>query len=850
MFVKTCHGAPGNERDSAERIYSFTVTYLYEHGHVLETPLLRESQPASRRRLRVRFPTRLMSATTSSTRIRVLYVGTDDETASALESGTEFLVETAPDGETARRLVRSGGFDCVVSEHELDDTDGLELLGSVRANRPALPFILSVEGGSERVASEAISAGVTDYVPKDTDDHGSVLSNRIRDAVRSYRVETATAEQARALETANEGISILDSDGRFAYVNEAYGEIYGYDPESLLGEHWELLYEPGQAERVHEEILPAVHETGYWEGETTGVRSDGSTFPERHSLTETEDGGLICVVRDITDQKRRTERLSELNDLTRSLMGLKRVEDICSEAVAEASDRLHLGSAVIALYDRSDGTTRTFTGDDQAPTYDTDRAWDAFVENRTIVDRQGRATVFAPLGKHGVFIAVEPEDGRIDGDREFVETVARNVASILDTVDREAALRKRDEALKERNETLRRLDHINTVIRDIDEVIVGANTRQEIEQAVCSRLANTDPIRFAWIGTVDSSDGTVRSSEWAGIERDYLQQVTPRATTPIETQEPAGRAAYTRRSHVLQPFSAEPPYEPWEQAALERGYHACISVPLIYQDTLYGVLTVYASDADAFDVLEEEVFEQLGRTIAHAINAVESKRALVSDQRTELELDIGDTDVTPVRLAREADCTLTFEDLITQTDGGFRVFFTTEGAPPERVLAAAEGALELRAVTLLEAREETCRFTATTADESLVSFLVDHGAVPKAIRVGEGEDRLVVDLSSEAEIRSFVDTLQSRYPGIELVAQRSSTESSAADETPLSGLTDRQKEVLRTALASGYFESPRRNNASDLAELLDISQPTFTAHLRKAQRTVFGNLLSDPPAEH
>nr|WP_245634212.1 helix-turn-helix domain-containing protein [Halalkalicoccus paucihalophilus] len=37
---------------------------------------------------------------------------------------------------------------------------------------------------------------------------------------------------------------------------------------------------------------------------------------------------------------------------------------------------------------------------------------------------------------------------------------------------------------------------------------------------------------------------------------------------------------------------------------------------------------------------------------------------------------------------------------------------------------------------------------------------------------------------------------------------------------------------------SGYFESPRVQTGREVAASLDVSQPTFTHHLRAAQRKI------------
>mgnify|MGYP001772633064 CR=1 FL=1 len=54
-------------------------------------------------------------------------------------------------------------------------------------------------------------------------------------------------------------------------------------------------------------------------------------------------------------------------------------------------------------------------------------------------------------------------------------------------------------------------------------------------------------------------------------------------------------------------------------------------------------------------------------------------------------------------------------------------------------------------------------------------------------------------------------------------------------------LTDRQEEVLLTALRMGYFDTPRRVKTRELAEVLGVSAPTFTELLRRALRKLVVN---------
>lgn len=56
-------------------------------------------------------------------------------------------------------------------------------------------------------------------------------------------------------------------------------------------------------------------------------------------------------------------------------------------------------------------------------------------------------------------------------------------------------------------------------------------------------------------------------------------------------------------------------------------------------------------------------------------------------------------------------------------------------------------------------------------------------------------------------------------------------------------LTDRQLEALCTAFELGYFERPKRANATEVAEHLGISRSTFAEHLAAAQRKLFEDVL-------
>lgn len=64
-----------------------------------------------------------------------------------------------------------------------------------------------------------------------------------------------------------------------------------------------------------------------------------------------------------------------------------------------------------------------------------------------------------------------------------------------------------------------------------------------------------------------------------------------------------------------------------------------------------------------------------------------------------------------------------------------------------------------------------------------------------------------------------------------------------AADGPIASLTDRQREVVRTAISCGYYENPRKATHRDVAAELDVEPATVGKHLRIAESKVFSQLF-------
>lgn len=178
---------------------------------------------------------------------------------------------------------------------------------------------------------------------------------------------------------------------------------------------------------------------------------------------------------------------------------------------------------------------------------------------------------------------------------------------------------------------------INAVVRNINEALARATTRSEIDDQVSTIISEAASYQFAWIGEYDHESRTIDPRSSAGIEDEYLEDIEITVDERSTGGGPTGRAIRTGEIAVVQNIPENPQYEPWREAALERGYRSSSAVPLTHDGRLYGILNVYADRTYAFDEREQQLLSNVGETIAHAYHRIELQRQYTDQYRTLFE---------------------------------------------------------------------------------------------------------------------------------------------------------------------------------------------------------------------
>lgn len=125
--------------------------------------------------------------------IQVLHVDDDsafrDLAAELLERADDSItVYSESDPTAVPACIEAEPIDCIVSDFDMPECDGLELCHRVRREYPEFPFVLFTNRTGAEIVDRAMSAGATDYIQKETGTHHyELLANRITLAVTRHR---------------------------------------------------------------------------------------------------------------------------------------------------------------------------------------------------------------------------------------------------------------------------------------------------------------------------------------------------------------------------------------------------------------------------------------------------------------------------------------------------------------------------------------------------------------------------------------------------------------------------------------------------------------------------------------
>jgi PAS domain S-box-containing protein len=174
-------------------------------------------------------------------------------------------------------------------------------------------------------------------------------------------------------------------------------------------------------------------------------------------------------------------------------------------------------------------------------------------------------------------------------------------------------------------------------ISQINQLILRLDQPKELLQKSCELLAQGRDYAIIWIGLLEKdrpSPGSPQSLKFAaeaGPLTDRLKWLLELNNDSHNTGEKFARSAQTDqvvRSNRAAIFKETPLSHPvWQESMKKAGLHACAAFPMRHENSLVGILGVYAVRSDTFNNPDEVLLlQELADDLAYALVSLEARQ--------------------------------------------------------------------------------------------------------------------------------------------------------------------------------------------------------------------------------
>ena len=192
----------------------------------------------------------------------------------------------------------------------------------------------------------------------------------------------------------------------------------------------------------------------------------------------------------------------------------------------------------------------------------------------------------------------------------------------VDITDRKMA----EEAVRESEKALTQTNRALKVVSECNEALVRITDETELLQAVCRIIVESGEHRMAWVGFLQDDEAkTVHPAANWGTVDGYLEEIKVSLDVRAVGQGPIARAIETGMPQVIKDTEQDTNFVSWRDAALKRGYHSVIALPLQIGGRTIGSLAIYSPLSNTFDKEEARLLAGLADNLTYGISALRAR---------------------------------------------------------------------------------------------------------------------------------------------------------------------------------------------------------------------------------
>jgi len=232
--------------------------------------------------------------------LTILYVEDDERIRESFTSIFNKLfknVTVAVDGEDGlekyKTLKKDKKFDIIVSDINMPNLNGMEMLKEIREFDQEIPFIFTTAHADSSYLLEAINLGVTHYLIKPINIKYMMVQ------VQDICAKNNALEKLYKTQKSNETyldiinkvaiVSKTDMHGEITYVNDIFCDISGYTREELIGTNQRIVRHQDMPTKLFDTLWEDLRAGKVWHGKLKNKAKNGTAYYVDASIFPTYD---------------------------------------------------------------------------------------------------------------------------------------------------------------------------------------------------------------------------------------------------------------------------------------------------------------------------------------------------------------------------------------------------------------------------------------------------------------------------------------------------------------------------------------------------------------------------------
>lgn len=377
------------------------------------------------------------------------------------------------------------------------------------------------------------------------------------------------------------------------------------------------------------------------------IKANGEeVFAEVNVINTSESGNEIFqfFIKDITSRKKTDMFQNVLSSLEQVLHNTTSIYDVTQKKMEIAAKALECDSAAVSFFKETEWEVQHIYKFDKEVKgmhialedephanlalkekkilFIEDTFTDPRVNNQRLKDWGIRSVIVVPLftphKKIGaIFFNYKREKVFSDMEVHFLLRLSNSLSLALENTE---LLENLQNELKIKEDNERKLIRLNNILRAISrssQALVHAVSEKDYVSRICKIITEDCNQALAWVGFVD--DKGVAPKVWSGSAKKYMANLKYSVVKGEQEDNPVTLAIKFKKPYVCNNLADGPNRSIWRKKAVEAGLHSIISLPLIHQNEVYGILNIYSIESNFYTTDETLLLTELAQYLSQGI---------------------------------------------------------------------------------------------------------------------------------------------------------------------------------------------------------------------------------------